>query len=99
MTIPACTTCGLCCVAPYPEATDYLPSEGLAPEYDALTDDGDCEPRVMRLVAGRCVALEGEVGRSCACSIYEGRPTVCREYEPGGPLCRMLLIEYAAEIG
>jgi uncharacterized protein len=30
---------------------------------------------------GRCVALKGEIGHHVSCSIYENRPTPCREYE------------------
>jgi Fe-S-cluster containining protein len=35
-----------------------------------------------------CIAFTGELGRQCACSIYEDRPSVCREYEVGGQLCQ-----------
>ena len=30
----------------------------------------------------RCVALTGTLGVQTACSIYEQRPTTCREFEP-----------------
>lgn len=29
----------------------------------------------------RCVALEGEIGLACACSIHPQRPSPCREFE------------------
>lgn len=32
--------------------------------------------------APRCVALSGEVGRQTSCSIYEDRPSPCREVRP-----------------
>jgi hypothetical protein len=35
-----------------------------------------------------CVALEGEPGGACACTVYEDRPEACRRYEVGGALCR-----------
>jgi uncharacterized protein len=35
-----------------------------------------------------CVALEGHVGGSCACAIYEHRPSNCRRFEVGSRLCR-----------
>jgi Fe-S-cluster containining protein len=35
-----------------------------------------------------CVAFEGTLGARCGCSIYEDRPSVCREFEPGSDLCR-----------
>jgi hypothetical protein len=30
----------------------------------------------------RCVALAGEIGEQSCCSIYERRPSPCRELEP-----------------
>ena len=35
---------------------------------------------------GQCAALEGGL-RSCRCTIYEQRPTLCREFEPGSEDC------------
>ena len=29
---------------------------------------------------GRCLALEGEIGKSVSCRIYERRSSVCREF-------------------
>lgn len=29
---------------------------------------------------GRCIALNGEVGKNISCAIYENRPSVCRSY-------------------
>lgn len=36
----------------------------------------------------RCAALEGTLGVSVSCGVYEARPAVCREFEPGGKSCR-----------
>ena len=36
---------------------------------------------------GRCIALRGEVGRGVACAIYHARPSACRSFQPGSPLC------------
>ena len=30
----------------------------------------------------RCKALNGRIGRSVACTIYDSRPTPCREFLP-----------------
>lgn len=30
----------------------------------------------------RCVALEGEIGRSVRCTIYADRPSPCRDFAP-----------------
>jgi uncharacterized protein len=35
-----------------------------------------------------CVAFEGNLGARCGCSVYRDRPSVCRDFEPGGDLCR-----------
>jgi Fe-S-cluster containining protein len=35
-----------------------------------------------------CVAFEGEVGGCCGCSVYEERPSVCREFTSGSDVCR-----------
>lgn len=42
----------------------------------------------MRMLAGRCVALTGRVGKDAACSIYEQRPEICRVFAPGSWACR-----------
>ncbi len=39
-------------------------------------------------LAGRCKALEGEVGASVRCGIYDQRPAICREFPPGSDGCR-----------
>jgi hypothetical protein len=35
----------------------------------------------------RCIALEGVVGEHTTCGIYERRPQVCRDVQPGDPGC------------
>jgi Fe-S-cluster containining protein len=35
----------------------------------------------------RCVALVGEVGKSVGCSIYDGRPSPCREFDTEHAAC------------
>jgi len=34
-----------------------------------------------------CVALRGEVSRSCRCAVYDERPRNCRQFEVGSVLC------------
>lgn len=43
----------------------------------------------------RCVALVGEIGKGAHCSIYENRPTVCRSFERGNPICVWFLGRYS----
>jgi hypothetical protein len=31
---------------------------------------------------GRCIALEGSVGHSVHCTIYDRRPAACRDFAP-----------------
>lgn len=33
-------------------------------------------------VPGRCIALEGVIGREVCCAIYADRPAACREFAP-----------------
>jgi Fe-S-cluster containining protein len=35
----------------------------------------------------RCAALEGEIGRAVACTVYPRRPDACREVQPGDAQC------------
>lgn len=41
----------------------------------------------MKTENNRCVALEGEVGTSVKCAVYNCRPTACRKFEAGSALC------------
>ena len=41
----------------------------------------------MKTLNHRCVALTGTVGVSVGCSIYDHRPSACRAFTPGSPLC------------
>ena len=70
----------------------------LMPEDDIaehLTTHTDAGLRVMaRDEEGWCVALDG--ARMC-CSIYEGRPAVCRRFVMGGPYCRAVRADYTAQ--
>ncbi len=35
----------------------------------------------------QCVGLEGRVGSTCRCSVYEARPLTCSEFVVGGSKC------------
>lgn len=47
-------------------------------------DDGFCMRRTVK--ESRCFALKGEPG-CCTCKVYDQRPRVCREFEPGSEAC------------
>jgi Fe-S-cluster containining protein len=44
--------------------------------------------RMARTANDRCIALRGEVGGTCRCSIYDRRPGNCRDFLPGSPECQ-----------
>ena len=51
-----------------------------------VSDDGER----VRCEGDRCIALRGEIGQRVECEIYEYRPTVCRQFEPGSMDCRFV---------
>lgn len=77
-------TCGACC-ATYRVAFHWLETEASADGEGvpvALTEALDPHRLVMRgtrHAPTRCVALDADIGRAARCSIYERRPSVCRE--------------------
>ena len=87
--VPDCQDCGACCV--------YLPLwvEVTAEEASSLKGllvKGDVTPYAMAVTTNnRCVGLVGLVGQSCRCSVYERRPSPCREFERGGARCLYFL--------
>ncbi|MBB5207627.1 hypothetical protein HNQ52_001156 [Chiayiivirga flava] len=63
------------------EASD----EAVAPVPAALTEALDAHRVAMRGTyarAPRCIALQGDVGAFNACTVYERRPSPCRELQP-----------------
>lgn len=98
-----CQKCGACCLVDAEHATNSTADQllyvnltdedlhrmptGLRRRYAA--------PEAMRYamkVKGHedgfaCAAFEGRVGGACSCCIYDDRPTVCREFNPGNEAC------------
>jgi len=80
-----CVSCGACCahfrVSFYwTESDDVL--GGIVPS--ALTERVNLHMRCMSGTQSsppRCVALSGKVGVQVACTIYENRPSPCREFD------------------
>jgi hypothetical protein len=86
LSINPCLQCGACCA--YYRASFYW---GEADERRpdavpaALTEKLNDFRLVMRgtnQLAPRCVALCGTIGVDVRCSIYEHRPSICRDFEP-----------------
>lgn len=86
-----CTSCGACCgtfrVSFYWAETDAHP-EGSVPHQ--LTQK--LNPHLVCMNGTeknppRCVALEGEIGKSVGCTIYQLRSSTCRAFEAGSEAC------------
>ena len=86
---PDCLACGTCCFSTLPT---YLRVSG--DDHERLGEDAERLTHFvgnrcyMRIEEGRCAALviEPEEGRF-VCSVYERRPSLCRELERGTPAC------------
>lgn len=95
-----CQRCGACCVQTGPQdgnAYVYLDRSeaatlrGLGLPVVRGPLDGFCLGARPHAGAGgrpACAAFVGTLGAGCDCSVYEDRPSVCREFEVGGELCR-----------
>jgi uncharacterized protein len=81
-----CLRCGACCAFyrvafHWSEAESFLGGE-VPPALTVKLDPHRLAMCGTDLRKPRCVALQGEVGRSVSCAIYVQRPSVCRELMP-----------------
>ncbi|EAC1404637.1 hypothetical protein APX81_22705 [Escherichia coli] len=78
-----CMTCGACCAffrvsfywAEADDADGTVPAnltEQISPHHRCMSGTNQKNPR--------CVALEGTPGQAVFCSIYDHRPSTCREF-------------------
>ena len=86
----ACLSCGACCAAFRVDFhVEDLARSGkggvpgrisipLTPTLYRMCGTDDAPPR--------CIALEGEIGKSVRCAIYRERPGPCRDFAPYAPL-------------
>lgn len=89
-----CQSCGACCVS---FRVDFHPVElaGGAFAWGAGVPPAMTVPVTANIVrmAGtdapeaRCVALAGKVGEQVNCTIYDGRPSPCREFDTEHAAC------------
>jgi Fe-S-cluster containining protein len=84
-----CLRCAACC---FSELYDYVRVTGddfarLGPDAERMTVFIG-NRAFMRMTHGHCAALvpDAESG-TLSCSVYDRRPTTCRELERGGPAC------------
>lgn len=90
----SCTTCGACCAA---FRVDFHPAELAGGAFAwgdgvpvALTVPVTAQLVRMRGTDAsppRCVALAGEIGVAVTCSIYDSRPSPCREFDVEHEAC------------
>ena len=79
-----CKTCGACCCFKWSWPIfkrDRTDATGIPQEMQRF------DYPLMKTENNRCVALEGEVGTSVKCSVYNDRPDACRKFEVGSELC------------
>ncbi|MGE5470935.1 MAG: YkgJ family cysteine cluster protein [Bacteroidota bacterium] len=89
-----CQSCGACCVS---FRVDFHPVElaGGAFAWQGGVPLAMTVPVTANIVrmAGtdapepRCVALAGEIGKMVSCTIYEQRPSPCREFDTEHAAC------------
>ena len=82
----SCITCGACCaffrVSFYWAEGEQIPEQMVAPltpVYSCMQGTNQKNPR--------CVALDGEIGKSVGCSIYPLRSSSCKEVQAGDSQC------------
>ena len=89
-----CQSCGACCVS---FRVDFHPVELAGGAFAWGSRDVQTTlvpaPATMVRMCGtdaaepRCVALVGDIGQSVNCSIYDGRPSPCREFDTVHAAC------------
>lgn len=81
-----CLSCGACCayfrVGFHWSETDAFLGGTVPPEMTAKLDPHRVAMLGTAQKNPRCIALDAEIGRRAACSIYARRPSVCREVPP-----------------
>jgi Fe-S-cluster containining protein len=101
-----CQRCGACCTNPSENiaegVTSYVeiePGDPILRKKDLVKKlvvlDAEGVPHMRLTADGRCLALNGAVGRRVTCTIYHHRPSPCRRVEAGSKLC----LRYRADRG
>lgn len=89
-----CQSCGACCAA---FRVDFHPVElaggafawgaGVPPEMTVPVTVSIVRMVGTDAAAPRCVALAGEIGKHVGCTIYDSRPSPCREFDTEHAAC------------
>jgi uncharacterized protein len=81
-----CLLCGACCalfrVSFYWAETREFDPQGVPSDMVLKVNDFLVAMKGTEGRPPRCVALRGMVGQGVFCTIYEQRPSPCREFEP-----------------
>jgi Fe-S-cluster containining protein len=107
MSVNPCLSCGACCAFYrasfyWTEAEDLTPG-GVPLELTKKLNDFRLVMKGSGGESPRCIAMKGFIGRKVSCSIYEKRPSVCREFEPSwqnttpNPRCDMARLAWDLE--
>lgn len=78
-----CLSCGACCA--YFRVSFYwaeVENRGIDPELTLPVTPHRMAMRGTELATPRCAALLGEIGNCVHCTIYESRPSPCRDVMP-----------------
>jgi len=99
-----CQSCGVCCFSLLPT---YVRLSG--EDWARLGDEAERVAHFighrayMKMADGHCAALQlragGDDGQKFFCSVYEGRPQVCRDLARGSPECLGELATKGARAG
>jgi len=83
-----CQSCGACCVS---FRVDFHPAELTGGAFAwgegvPLAMTLPVTPNIVRMrgtddAPPRCIALAGQIGEAVNCTIYDGRPSPCREFD------------------
>jgi Fe-S-cluster containining protein len=83
-----CLTCGACCaafrVSFYWSESDETVTDSVPADMTYHMSPWLCAMKGTDQPHPWCIALQGNVGVSAKCAIYERRPSVCREVTPSG---------------
>ena len=93
-----CQSCGLCCCHPLTKADGVVTTDSEMTYYstESVTyrwwhgeeiTDTQTGFWMRRTSDEKCIALEGTLGQDVRCSIYDDRPSVCRQFEAGSEAC------------
>lgn len=87
-----CQACGACCAfdETWPRFSLESDAEIAAIPAALINARGSG----MKCEGHRCTALNGDIGRHATCTIYNARPQVCRDCQPGDEECNMARAKY-----